>query len=104
MSSGYGRQVLKKELCRIGGGDKPDGFDPSACQTYRDIDQFLIEPDEEKFFDATKAYVVTCAWCHAGLQRRALRNSKASGPIFSMIIPLSKSLRVKKFSALFALK
>ena len=41
-------------------GDKPDGFDPSACQTYRDIDQFLAEPDEEMFFDAIKAYVVTC--------------------------------------------
>ena len=39
---------------------EPDGFDPSACQTYRDIDQFLAEPDEEKFFDATKAYVATC--------------------------------------------
>ena len=37
MSSGYGKQVLKKKLCHIGGGDKPDGFDPSACQTYRDI-------------------------------------------------------------------
>ena len=42
------------------GGDKPDGFDPSACQTYRDIDQFLAEPDEEQFFDAIEAYVVTC--------------------------------------------
>lgn len=60
MSSGYGKQVLKKKLCHIGDGDKPDGFDPSACQTYRDIDQFLSEPDEEKFFDAIKAYVVTC--------------------------------------------
>ena len=60
MSSGYGKQVLKKKLCHIGGGDKPGGFDPSACQTYRDVDQFLIEPDEEKFFDAIKAYVVTC--------------------------------------------
>ena len=60
MSSGYGKQVLKKKLCHIGGGDKPDGFDPSACQTYRDTDQFLSEPDEEKFFDAIKAYVVTC--------------------------------------------
>ena len=29
-------------------------------QTYRDIDQFLAEPDEDKFFDATKAYMVTC--------------------------------------------
>ena len=29
-------------------------------QTYRDIDQFLAEPDEETFFDAIKAYVVTC--------------------------------------------
>ena len=37
MSSGYGKQVLKKKLCHIGGGDKPDGFDPSACQTYRPI-------------------------------------------------------------------
>ena len=36
------------------------GFDPSACQTYRDVDQFLAEPDEEMFFDAIKAYVVTC--------------------------------------------
>ena len=44
----------------IGCGDKPDGFGPSACQTYRDVDQFLIEPDEEKFFDAIKAYEVTC--------------------------------------------
>ena len=60
MSSGYGKQVLKKKLCHIGDGDKPDGFDPSACQTYRDIDQFLAEPDEEMFFDAIKAYVVTC--------------------------------------------
>ena len=33
MSSGYGKQVPKKKLCHIGGGDKPDGFDPSACQT-----------------------------------------------------------------------
>ena len=46
MSSGYGKQVLKKKLCHIGGGDKPGGFDPAACQTYRDIDQFLSEPDE----------------------------------------------------------
>ena len=46
MSSGCGKQVLKERLCHIGGGDKPDGFDPSACQTYRDIDQFLAEPDE----------------------------------------------------------
>ena len=30
MSSGYGKQVLKKKLCHIGGGDKPGGFDPSA--------------------------------------------------------------------------
>ena len=30
MSSGYDKQVLKKKLCHIGGGDKPDGFDPSA--------------------------------------------------------------------------
>ena len=60
MPSGYGKQVLKKKMCHIGDGDKPDGFDPSACQTYRDIDQFLAEPDEEKFFDAIKAYVVTC--------------------------------------------
>ena len=60
MSSGYGKQVLKKKLRHIGDGDKPDGFDPSACQTYRDIDQFLAEPDEEKFFDAIKAYVATC--------------------------------------------
>ena len=44
----------------IGGVDKPDGCDPSACQTYREIDQFLAEPDEEQFFDAIKAYVVTC--------------------------------------------
>ena len=48
MSSGYGKQVpKKKKLCHIGDGDKPDGFDPSACQTYRGIDQFLTEPDEE---------------------------------------------------------
>ena len=60
MSTGYGKQVLKKKLCHVGGGDKPDGFDPSACQTYRDIDQFLAEPDEEKFFGAIKAYVSTC--------------------------------------------
>ena len=60
MSSGYGKQVLKKKLWHIGGGDKPDGFDPSACQTYRDVDHFLAEPDEEKFFGAIKAYVVTC--------------------------------------------
>ena len=26
MSSGYGKQVPKKKLCHIGGGDKPDGF------------------------------------------------------------------------------
>ena len=32
----------------------------AKCQTYRDIDQSLAEPDEEKFFDAIKAYVVTC--------------------------------------------
>ena len=38
MSSGYGKQVLKKRLRHIWGGDKPDGFDPSACQTYRGID------------------------------------------------------------------
>ena len=43
-----------------GGGDKPDGFDPFVCQTYRDIDNFLAEPDEEKFFGAIKAYVATC--------------------------------------------
>ena len=54
MSSGYGKQVLKKKLCHIGGGDKPDGFDPSACQACRDIDQFLAEPDEEKILDATR--------------------------------------------------
>ena len=60
MSSGYGKQVFKKKLRHIGGGDKPDGFDPSACQTYRDIDQFLTEPDEDKFFDAIKAYIATC--------------------------------------------
>ena len=60
MSSGYGKQVPKKKLWRAGGGDKPDGFDPTACQTYRDVDQFLAEPHEDKFFDATKAYVVTC--------------------------------------------
>ena len=35
MSSGYGKQVLKKKLCHIWGGDQPDGFEPSACQTYR---------------------------------------------------------------------
>ena len=50
----------KKKLCHIGGGDKPDGFDPSACQTYCDVGQFLAEPDEEKLFDAIKAYVATC--------------------------------------------
>ena len=60
MSSGYGKQVPKKKLFHIWGGDKPGGYDPSACQTYRDIDQFLAEPDEEKFFDAIKAYVATC--------------------------------------------
>ena len=60
MSSGSGKQVLKKKLCHIGGGNNSDGFDPSACQTYRDIDQFLAEPDEGKFFDAIKAYVATC--------------------------------------------
>ena len=59
MSSGYGKQVPKKKLPHIGGGDKPDGFDPTACQTYRDVDQFLAEPDEGKFFDAIKAYVAT---------------------------------------------
>ena len=59
-ASGYGKQVLKRKLCHIGGGDKPDGFDPSTCQTYRDVDQFLIEPDEDTFFGAIKAYVVTC--------------------------------------------
>ena len=39
MSYGYGKQVLKRKLCHIGDGDKPDGadgFDPPACQTYRD--------------------------------------------------------------------
>ena len=60
MPSGYGKQVLKKKLCHIGGGDKQDGFDPSACQTYRDVDHFLAEPDEEKFFGAIKAFVATC--------------------------------------------
>ena len=44
----------------VGDGDKPDGFGPSACQTYRDIDLFLAEPDEDKFFDAIQAYMVTC--------------------------------------------
>ena len=42
MSSGYGKQVPKKKLCHIGGGDKPDGFDPSACQTYRDVGLLLM--------------------------------------------------------------
>ena len=60
MSSGYGQHMLKKKLCHIESGYKPDGFDPSACQTYRDVDHFLPEPDEEKFFGAIKAYVVTC--------------------------------------------
>ena len=60
MSSGYGKQVLKKKLRHIGGGDKPDGLDPSACQTYRDVDQFLAESDEENSFDAIEAYVATC--------------------------------------------
>ena len=50
----------RRSCATIGDGDKPDGFDPSACQTYRDIDHFLAEPDEELFFDAIKAYVVTC--------------------------------------------
>ena len=50
----------EEAVSHIGGGDKPDGFDPSACQTDRDVDHFLAEPDEEKFFDAIKAYVATC--------------------------------------------
>ena len=56
MSSGYGKQALKKKLCHDGGGDKPDGFDPSACQSYRDIDHFLAEPDEGKSSEVTKAH------------------------------------------------
>ena len=56
MSSGYGKHVLKRKLCHVWGGDKPDGFDPSACQTYRDIDHFLAEPDEEKSSEVTKAH------------------------------------------------
>ena len=51
---------LVHQCLPIGGGDKQDGFDPSACQTYRDVDQFLTEPDEEKLFGAIKAGVVTC--------------------------------------------
>ena len=39
---------------------KPDGFGPSACQTHREIDWLLAEPDEDKFVDAIKAYMVTC--------------------------------------------
>ena len=74
MSSGYGKKVLKKKLCHIGDGDKLDGFDPSARQTYRDIDQFLAEPDEEMFFDAIRAYVVTCVLCgHANTTRRCTK-------------------------------
>ena len=88
MSSGYGKQVLKKKLCHIGDGDKPDGFDPSACQTYRDIDQFLAEPDEEKFFDAIKAYVVTCvvscrvakeAWFHSSNSCKKANTANMTG-------------------------
>ena len=46
ISSCYGnRQVPKKKLRRVGGGDKPDGFGPSACQAYRGVDQFLAEND-----------------------------------------------------------
>ena len=59
MSSGYGKQVPKKKLCHIGDEDKPGGFGPSACQTYRDVDHFLAEPDEGKFFDAIKAYTAS---------------------------------------------
>ena len=87
MSSGYGKYVLKKKLCDIGGGDKPDGFGPSACQTYRDVDRFLAEPDEEKFFGTIKAYVVTCTVTYR-LQRKDLPSSKANGLTFLMIIPL----------------
>ena len=53
MSSGYGKQVLKEELCNIGDGDNPDGFDPSACQTYRDVDQFLIAHRSACWIDGT---------------------------------------------------
>ena len=60
MASGYGKQVLRKKLLHIWSGDKPDGFDPPACQTYRHVGQFLTEPDEEKFFSAIKANVATC--------------------------------------------
>ena len=60
MASGYGKQVLRKKLCHIGVGDKPDGFDPSACQTYRHVGQFLTELDEEKFFSAMKPNAATC--------------------------------------------
>ena len=77
ISSGYGKQALKKKLLHIGGGGKPDGFGP-----------FVLSP----------------AWCHAGFLRKDLPSSKASGLIFSMIIPLSKSLRVKRCLTRFALK
>ena len=103
MSSRYGKQVLKKKLCHIGDGDKPDGFDPSACQTYRDIDQFLAEPDEEMFFDAIKAYVVTCV-VSCRVAKEGSQKLQDKWTDFSMIIPLSKSLRVMMFSTRFALK
>ena len=93
MSSGYGRHVLKKKLCHVGDGDKSDGFDPSACQTYRDIDQFLAEPDERSSLTQSRL-VLSPVWCHTGLPRKDLQNSKTSGLIFSMIIPQSKSLVV----------
>ena len=108
ISSGYGKQVLKKKLCHIGDGDKPDVFDPPACQTYRDVDQFLIEPDEEsqtrRSSSAQSRLMLSPVWCHAGFQRKDLQSPKASGLIFLMVIPLSKNLRVKRCLALFALK
>ena len=101
MSSGYGKQVLKKKLCHIGGGDKPDGFDPSAYQTYRDEDQFLT--DEENLFDAIKAYVATCVVsCRVSKEGSSKLQDKRSD--FLDDDPLSKSLRVKRCLALFALK
>ena len=71
----------------------------------RDVDHFLTEPGE-KFFDAIKAYdatsLVSCRVAMEGSSK--LQDKWSDGLIFSMIIPLSKSSRVKKCLTLFALK
>ena len=105
MSSGYGKQVLKKKLCHIRGGDKPDRFDPSAYQTYRGIDQFLAEPDEENFFDAIKAYVVTCVVLSCRVAKEGSLKLQDKWSDFLDDYPTqSRSLRVLKRSTRFTLK